>query len=296
MVAEHVERLTGGLQCLGGGERRADHEGLAFGGRTRADEQQLGVDRLHDRLEGGKVTGEVCCVVVGRHADRERGLVEHLGGHDRDLVVDAELQQRSGLVGVPVPLGVAGSRAGRERRDDLCADGIGELADASPLICGEHGVEAGRRRTAGGPGSVEVGGVRPRAAHPDVSGSEALGEVPQALGRHVERRPGDLAGSCVVGLPELAAGDLDHLDVVRLVAGIELSGRLLRCRQHHIRLRRVGSGRAGGGGRGGRSIRLVVAAGARNEQGDGQTDRCAGKESSREEAWVHGRHLRRCDR
>ena len=135
-------------------------------------------------------------------------------------MVEGELEELPGLVVVPGAVGAVDAVARRERTDDFPVDGLGEVTHTSPLIAGQDTDEPLRGLSARGAICVEVGRVRPRAAHADVGRAERLRQVAQPFRGQVDGGANDFSWPGVVRLPELAACHLDHLDVVGLVAGV----------------------------------------------------------------------------
>ena len=184
-------------------------------------------------------------VVAGRRPTHhgEVRLVHELGRGDAAADRAGVIDQPRCLLRRPDAGGVARSRPGGERGDDLRVHRLREIDDALPLRARQHALEAGRRRRGRRVGRGKICRVRPRSADADIGRPERGGELAQARIVQIDRRPilvqvGIHAGGRVralrpggrrglraggvrfraVRLPEPPARDLDHLHVVGLVA------------------------------------------------------------------------------
>ena len=171
-------------------------------------------------------------VSFGRAAVAEHvGLVHELGRIDRHAVIPAQREDLFGLARVPGLLHAVQARAVCNRDHELRADRLAEVQHADPLLFGQT-VEIA---FGGDAGAVEiiVGFAGPGAGYPHPDRAKIPGKLAQLFIIEVDRRvhlhravridrkfgdggnflgAGNLGGG--VGLPEGAAGDFGHLDVV----------------------------------------------------------------------------------
>ena len=184
-------------------------------------------------------------VVAGRRAthDGEVRLVHEFGRGDAAADRAGVIDQPRRLLGRPDAGGVTRPRPGGEGGDDLRVHRLREIDDAFPLRARQHALEPGRRRRGRRVGRGKVCRVRPRPADADIGRPQGGGELAQARvaqvdgrpilvqvrvhsGRRVGARrpvsrcglPDTVTGFRPVRFPEPPARDLDHLDVIRLVA------------------------------------------------------------------------------
>jgi hypothetical protein len=171
------------------------------------------------------------------------------------------------LHGTPDALGIARSRAGRNRGYDVGVDGVREVDDTFPFRARKDTVEACRGRLERRIVIVlEVSGVAPGTADAHVGRTKRGGEVAkfgigevdrwtvlEPVGIEVYRLIAVWGGRAfllegLIGRPEAATGNLDRFNVIGHVAGIDLAENRHGLRRND-RLREYGAsagGRQGG--------------------------------------------------
>ena len=261
VVAVNVQLLLGTLHQVVGralGQDIADSAALCllavlfqhtFGG-AGADKGAVGVVLMQpadknvliaDILLGGVALG------AAGHG-QQVGLVDELSRVDGLAVLLAQGKDLLCLAGVPGLVGMVQTLTVRHRDQELCADVLAEIQHTEPLLAGQDGVVALRDDAVRVAVEVVIGLGGPGAGHAHPGRADLFGQLAQLLvgevdgiiilhqvgacGRVAEEAAlederlcaRDLSGG--VSLPEGAAGDFGHLDVVGdqpLVANVQLA-------------------------------------------------------------------------
>ena len=223
--------------------------GVRLSDGAGGEELGAGIFLAHESVEYPEVTPERRRIIAfGGAAHRShRGLVHILGRGDCSAICLGEGEPTAGLVGPPEPIRPTRACSGRHRGDNGRVYRVREVDRPQPLLAREHAAIALRRVLGRRVRVGEIKGVGPGAADPHVGWTERLGHRAQPpvgeverwailveVGAHsggrvaalgfTARRSGGLRRrlpNFLVRLPEFAAGHLQHLDIVRLIALVD---------------------------------------------------------------------------
>ena len=249
MIGKGIEDRASGFEQVFRWEQRHLHsrrpEGDSLSNATGAEKHSFRRRFPEKWLEDFRVAS-VCggVVIFGSAAWIWKGrLIHELGCSDASASALCVCEERLSLLGSPHAFVIPGACADGNGGNDLRVGGTGKIDYAFPLRACKHSSETCGRLGGGGLVVIlKVCAVRPCATDPDVGRTQRFSQLAQPRIGKIDGRTilkhgwadADLLIGIVlcfllfgfggrrrvVGLPEPAAGDLDHLDVVREIAGV----------------------------------------------------------------------------
>ena len=253
VVAVHIQLFPGALHQLLQADHFAQHVrdsaaplgtvvGFQTAGVAGPHQQALGVIGPHPGEEQILIPGVVGRgVALGAAAVLHHvGLVHELGRVDGHAILFAEGENLLGLRGVPGFIRSVDAGTVGHRDQQFASHRLDEIQQAQPLGFGQHVLEALGSFALHGAVEVVVGLAGPCAGDSDPHRAECPRQAADLLPREVNggidlHQPGhlpqvldgrELLGARNLGggvlLPEGAAGDLGHLDVVGHETGVHL--------------------------------------------------------------------------
>ena len=244
MIAEHVKLLRTALHKVVGGAESAESRTYARGAfsarhfgvhgvdRAGSDDEGVGIVLTYPSVENVLIAAEMLgCVAVreSRHLHHV-GLVCELDSVDGVTELGAESEYLFSLGRIPRLVRRMEPLAVCDRNEELCADSVDKIDDVDPLLTGHAvlialGCDARALK-------IVIGLCRPRARNAHPYAAELRGKLSQTGICRFDRlvplhQIAHIGGRCdgrehlgsrdlfgCVSLPEGAARDLGHLDVV----------------------------------------------------------------------------------